>query len=132
MSIFDFFKRHQPTPKPTPPPPSIKTRFTGDRRVVRMSDYRQNEQLVGEAQAILMDERFRRMIETVRSSSPAFMSFSGPVDLAQRAIMQARIEGFNQAICCFEALGQLLKPQEPLVETYEAEEPPPEFAEPQQ
>ena len=118
MNLFNLFKKRQP--KPEPP----KLVFRGDSSAVTISQYRENSILVSEAQSLMHDPRFQRMIEVVRNSSPAFVSFAQPVDLAQRAMMQCRIEGYNQAVKSFEALGKLVTKLEPIRETYEEEENP--------
>ena len=91
---------------------------------LRLNQWRDNSELVGQAAAIIQDERFQRMLAVLETESPANFSFAGPTDFVQRAIQEAKTEGYNLAIDRLLSLGEFRAEQEVLRETYEPEKAP--------
>lgn len=115
--LFRLFKKPiPPQPKPDAMVP-IRRPFG-----MRVKEWRRRDDLVGASRAMMATDQFQRMMSVLRNESPHNFSFSGNVDLATRAMYQARIEGWNQAIDMLESLGTPYEEMEPLLETYEPEQ----------
>jgi hypothetical protein len=87
---------------------------------LRMSEWRANLALVREAGDVLNTTTARTMIDVVRNESPANIVLLG-VPIEERAVMQARIEGYQMALTNLEALAEFEQPKEQLPEpTFES------------
>jgi hypothetical protein len=115
--LASLFKKPAP-PKPRPDAMVPIRRPFG----MRVKEWRRREDLVGAARGMMASDQFQRMMSVLRNESPHNFSFSGNVDLATRAMYQARIEGWNKAIDMLESLGVPYEEPEHLLETYEPEE----------
>jgi hypothetical protein len=89
---------------------------------MRVKEWRRRDELVGASKTLLQNEHFQRMLDVLKNEAPHNFSFAGNVDLATRAMYQARIEGWNKALDMLESLGTPYEEMEPLLETYEPEE----------
>lgn len=98
---------------PEPPRFNIGLNITAD-------IWRKTPALVSEARRIQGEVTFSHMIETLRAESPANQHLYD-ADLAGRAIHQAAIEGYNQAIATLLSLAEPHKDMPVLEETFEAE-----------
>lgn len=83
--------------------------------------WRTDKELVSMAAKVLADGNVKLMLSTIQNSSPAWQVMPlGTVD--ERAIQQARIEGYTMAIANLESLGKYQPPSAQLESTYEKEE----------
>lgn len=65
---------------------------------VTLDTWRQQPLLVSTAAEIVASQTFQHMLECVRAMSPANMVLPDGIPLQDRAVQQARTEGYNQAI----------------------------------
>lgn len=116
MNLLSLFRSKPVEPSPRPKPKPLK--FYGQGLNVRANQWRENHDLVVAANRIVTDPDFQRMLEVVRTESPANFALVGQVDLAARAVHQARSEGYSQAV---DVLLSLAVPHAPEVEGLEEE-----------
>ena len=90
--LASLFKK---SPPPKPPRPDAMVAF---RRPfgMRVKEWRRRDELVGASKTLLQNEHFQRMLDVLKNEAPHNFSFAGNVDLATRAMYQARIEGWKR------------------------------------
>jgi hypothetical protein len=96
MTLLDYFRK-----KPTVTPPVVvkpPPLFHGLGLFIRAQEYRQNDSLVGDAMAIIADDRFQRMLEVLRNEDPARFPLAFGTPLQDRAVHQATAEGYALAV----------------------------------
>lgn len=86
---------------------------------LKPAEWRTNPTLVKIAKKFLDDPEFWMMLDCVRNEHPNQIAFLKIVPLEERALHQARIEGFMMCLNTIEALGIPQKELEELQATYE-------------
>ena len=88
-----------------------------------VDEWRSDPALTKVAYSILNHKDFKSMIDVLKNTGPhTFMMPS--ISIEERAIWQARIEGFHLCLNTLESLGSMTKPTETLEPTYEPPENP--------
>lgn len=96
---------------------------------VSLLEWRTNPDLLRIATKFLRDPEFRMMLDVLDRENPASMSFtmSARASLKDRAVQQAKCEGYVMAIANLESMGTPWEPpQAPPEATFEPEETPQE------
>jgi hypothetical protein len=92
-------------PFPTKPKLPVTVKVIGvDRQKLRLHQFRSDPKLAGAAQAVLTGDFMRVMLDVLENEAPAKVSFSPQATIEQRALHQARIEGYY---LCLANLGAL-------------------------
>lgn len=86
-----------------------------------LSEWMGDATLVGMAQKVHASTEFKLMMQLLRNESPAFF-YMKQGGIEDRAIMQARIEGYNLAINNLFAMRTIQKKAEMPAATFEPEE----------
>jgi len=90
---------------------------------VRLEEFRAIPELVATAKKFLNDPEFQPLLEVLRNESPAsYVSIDPMLPLDARAVLQARIEGYQLAINNLMAMGEHKKAAEELEAGYEQPE----------
>ena len=85
---------------------------------VKLDEWRSSADLVNAARKVLNDPNTQNMLDVLRNEHPAnTMTFDAPLD--QRAVLQARSEGYTMALANLEALGVFQQQHEEMEATYE-------------
>ena len=88
---------------------------------LRAFEWRSEQSLVTQAREIFNNPQFQAMLDVVKNESPHNFAYGG-VTLDERAVIQARIEGYQLCINNLESLGSFQKPKEEIEPTYEGQE----------
>jgi hypothetical protein len=102
-----------------------KTKLVLIRRIssrVRLSEWRGSQTLVQSARKYLQDPEFLTMIDVLRNESPINWVAIRQMTIDDRAVMHARIEGYQLCLNNLEALGSFQKPEETLEPSFEQPE----------
>jgi hypothetical protein len=86
---------------------------------LKPDEWRTNPTLVRLAKKFLDDPQFWMLLDCVRNEHPNKLAFFQSVPLEERALHQARIEGFMMCLNTIEALGTPQREREELQATYE-------------
>jgi len=86
-----------------------------------VSEWRADQNMSAIAQKVLTDQNFRLMIQVLYNSSPAWEVMIN-ASTEQRAIQQARIEGYTMALANLEAMAVHEKIHVPVEATWEPDE----------
>jgi len=89
---------------------------------LRLSEWQSDQALTVQAGKALADPTVQLMVAVLQNEHPAFIALPEEVELHERAIVQARSEGYTMALANLEALGQFKKPTVMPEATFEAEE----------
>jgi len=87
---------------------------------LKPAEWRTNPALVKIAKKFLDDPEFWMLLDCIRNEHPDRIMFSPGVDIQERALHQARIEGFMMCLNTIESLGTPEKVREELTATYES------------
>ena len=90
---------------------------------LRLSEFRTNRALVGEAQKILMLGSLKLMLDVLRNEHPCMMVLQTGSSPNDRVVLQARGEGYTMALANLEAMAQFQEATPVLEATFESEEP---------
>ena len=115
--MFEFLKRKS-APEPQP---QIRI-ITRDRSDLTMEQWRGEPALVGKAISIIGSDDFMLMMDLLEREHPGNSVLSLDTPDYQRAIWQARCEGYTMALANLRALAIFRKPVEPLEATFEKPE----------
>lgn len=85
---------------------------------LRMSEWRANKETVQIASKFLYDADFRMVLDCIKNEHPSQIMLLGKVSIEDRAVMQARIEGYQLCLTNLESLAVLEVPKAPLEETF--------------
>lgn len=88
-----------------------------------LKEWRSVPELVLRARKYLADPNFRIMLDVLTTEDPSNLSYMR-ISLEERAVIQARCEGYRMAISTLEAMGRPLEVEEALESTFEPEEQP--------
>lgn len=119
MNIFGLFRKPVVPVKPEQKP----SEFQNTGLEIRASEWRKNTAYVSEAQSVLNNPTFKRMLEVMRNESPGNFAVLNN-DLATRAIHQSRTEGYCYCLTTLLSLGNLITEQPHFEETFEPETEP--------
>ena len=86
---------------------------------IRMEEWRSTPDLVKLAGAALSDPIMRQLVDVLRNEHLANDCCPGLIPIEQRAILQARAEGYSICLNNLESLAVFQKPQEQLEATFE-------------
>lgn len=86
---------------------------------LRMSEWKSERDLVRAARKFLSDPEFLALVDVLRNESPINWITVRPMTIEDRAVTQARIEGYQLCINNLESLGMFEKPSEKLEPTFE-------------
>ena len=89
---------------------------------LRMHEWRATPDLIKSAQKFLSDPEFLTVIDVLRNESPINWISIRPMTIEDRAVTQARIEGYQLCLNNLESLGTYDKPKEELEPTFEQPE----------
>lgn len=88
---------------------------------VRLHEWRSSPDLVTSARKVLNDGTLQTMMDVLKNEHP-FNTTLYNVSIEERAVVQARTEGYAMALANLEAMGVFQKPTEPIEATYEQNE----------
>lgn len=91
---------------------------------LRLSDWQASAKLVGSAQQVLSGDFARLMVCVLQNESPANWVMHGEATVDQRAMQQARVEGYIMALTNLQALTKFQEPKKDLEPSFEPEEMP--------
>lgn len=86
-----------------------------------LEEWRSSPELVLQAQKYLNDPGFRIMLDVLDMENPIGISNFAHIPIEERAIMQARCEGYRMAISTLESMGKPTTRTERVVATFEDE-----------
>lgn len=89
---------------------------------LRLAEYRSQENLVKTAQKFLIDPEFQPMLDVLRNEAPSKWMLRDEATTEDRAVLQAKIEGYELAIANLEAMGVFRTMKEAPEPTYEQPE----------
>lgn len=89
---------------------------------LRLSEWMADENLTRSAGKVLLDPTFQLMMQVAKNESPAMMALTIGTAWEDRALHQARIEGYNMAFANLEAMGIHKPLREAPEATFEEEE----------
>lgn len=87
---------------------------------IKPDEWRTSETCLGIAQKFLRDPEFWLLLDCVRNEHPDKIFFLKEVPLEERALQQARIEGFMMCLNTLESLGTPMRQVDQLRATYES------------
>ena len=117
--MFDFLKKSKPQLRLTPRPViKIIERELGS---LTLADWRQDRVLCAQAGSALSSPLIRQMLQVLHNSHPAFQVLVRG-DMNERAMQQARSEGYTLALADFESMGTMQAGNEPVETGFEQEE----------
>src|SRR3974390_359860 len=85
---------------------------------LRVAEWRASVTLCGTARNMLANGDFRLMLQTVENDNPANYALRTDVTIEERAIHQARCEGYLAALSNLRSLAVHEPPPEALIETF--------------
>jgi hypothetical protein len=110
MSVFSFLKKSKSVP---PAPRQVIRVIERELGSLTLADWRQDARLCVQARGVLSSPIVRQMLAVLHNSHPAFqVMISG--DTNERALQQARCEGYTLALADFEAMGMSQPTNAPL------------------
>jgi hypothetical protein len=89
---------------------------------LRMAEWKSSKDLVTSARKFLNNPEFMTLVDVLRNESPINWITVGPMTIEDRAVTQARIEGYQLALNNLESLGMFEVPKEEIQETFEQPE----------
>ena len=87
---------------------------------LRANEWRTSDTCIGIAQKFLRDPEFWLMLDCVRNDHPDKIFFLKEVSLEERALQQARIEGYMMCLNTLESLGTPMRQVADVRATYES------------
>jgi hypothetical protein len=90
---------------------------------ISLAQWRTSPDLINAANRLWRDDTFQMMLEVTRLVSPANLPLSDTSTTDERAAHQAKIQGYNLFYAILHALTVPANLSEPLVETFEPEQP---------
>ncbi len=117
MSLLNLFT------KPKPPQERIVF-IQRDVCHIAIDQWRQDKDLVKNAMKLLRDPLFLNLMDVTRGAHPLNIVNTDQIPLEERAIMQARGEGYTMALHNLESLGVYIAPFNQLEATYEPPQQP--------
>lgn len=112
MNLFGLFKK-----------PKVEYRvIPRDIQRMKLDEWRQTPHCVNLAKKFLNDPEFRMLLDVVKNEHPGRYALSSESTLEERAIMQAKTEGFMLALNRLEATAEPFKLQPQIEATYEPPE----------
>lgn len=110
-----------PFKKESPPKPSFLV-IDRDPVKLRLSEFRTNNALVGDAQKILLIPGLRLMLDVLRNEHPGQWVLPPGASSLDRIRAQCLAEGYTMALANFEAMGKFEQMTEMPEPTFEQEE----------
>ena len=95
--------------------------LTREATKLRLHEWQADQELTNQAAMVLRDTRVQLMIAVLHNEHPAFI-YSDVGSLEERAVLQARSEGYTMALANLEALGHFRKLKAAPDSTFEPEE----------
>lgn len=89
-----------------------------DPTLLRVSEWRGDKDLCSTARNVLMTPDLRLMLQVVLNEHPAFIALTHGTPVEERAIWQARAEGYGLALANLQSLSKFEEAREPLVEDF--------------
>lgn len=89
-----------------------------------LGEWCQDKSLCTQSQNVLTSPIVRQMIQVLHNSHPAFQVFNtgGKIDTNDRAMHQAKCEGYTNCLADFESMGHYASPTESVEAAFDAEE----------
>jgi hypothetical protein len=117
--MFDFLKKSKPLPQPKPRPAiRIIERELGS---LTLDEWRQDGALCIQAASVLQAPIVRQMLQVLHNSHPAFQVMLRG-DANERAMQQARCEGYTMCLADIESMGQGQPQNQPVEADFVSEE----------
>jgi hypothetical protein len=97
--------------------------ITRDRTNLSLDEWRSDQALCNAAGKALLNPNIQAMLDVLRNSHPAYFVHTGSISMEDRAVLQARSEGYTLALSNLEALAIHRKPPTEVEATFEPEQP---------